>query len=311
MKRSLYLVVIILLLAIVAGCSPASTAQESAPEGGFNRDFGAPAPAQPAMEAPMAPDADMFNSGKGAQESTRLVIENANMTIVVAEPGQAMSEITRMAEEMGGFVVRSNLYKTTTESGIEVPQANITVRVPVERLDDALSAIRGLTENPEEDVRSENRTGEDVTESYTDLQSRLRNSEETERQLREIQASATRTEDVLNVFNQISAIREQIEVLKGQIKYYEESAALSAIDVQLMAQEAVDPLTIGGWKPEGVARDAVQALINTVKFLANALIWIVLWLLPVGLIIGVPLYLIIRAVRRRRARRAAPPVVKE
>ena len=55
MKRSLYLVVIILLLAIVAGCSPASTAQESAPEGGFNRDFGAPAPAQPAMEAPMAP----------------------------------------------------------------------------------------------------------------------------------------------------------------------------------------------------------------------------------------------------------------
>lgn len=308
MKRSLYLVVIILVLAIVAGCSPAATAQESAPEGGINRDFGAPAPA---MEAPMAPDAYMLNSGKSAQESTRLVIENANMTIVVAEPGQAMSEITRMAEEMGGFVVRSNLYKTTTESGIEVPQANITVRVPVERLDDALSAIRGLTENPEEDVRSENRTGEDVTESYTDLQSRLRNAEETERQLREIQASATRTEDVLNVFNQISAIREQIEVLKGQIKYYEESAALSAIDVQLMAQEAVDPLTIGGWKPEGVARDAVQALINTVKFLANALIWIVLWLLPVGLIVGLPLFLIIRAVRRRRARRAAPPVVKE
>jgi len=308
MKRSLYLVVIILVLAIVAGCSPAATAQESAPEGGINRDFGAPAPA---MEAPMAPDAYMLNSGKSAQESTRLVIENANMTIVVAEPGQAMSEITRMAEEMGGFVVRSNLYKTTTESGIEVPQANITVRVPVERLDDALSAIRGLTENPEEDVRSENRTGEDVTESYTDLQSRLRNAEETERQLREIQASATRTEDVLNVFNQISAIREQIEVLKGQIKYYEESAALSAIDVQLMAQEAVDPLTIGGWKPEGVARDAVQALINTVKFLANALIWIVLWLLPVGLIVGLPLFFIIRAVRRRRARRAAPPVVKE
>lgn len=259
----------------------------------------------------MASEADMFNSGKDAQESTRIVIENANMTIVVSDPGLAMEEITRMAKEMGGFVVRSNLYKTTTESGIEVPQANITVRVPVERLDDALSSIRGLTGNPDEDVLSENRTGEDVTEHYTDLQSRLRNAEETERQLREIQASATRTEDVLNVFNQISAIREQIEVLKGQIKYYEESAALSAIDVQLVAQEAVDPLTIGGWKPEGVARDAVQALINTLKFLANALIWIVLWLLPVGLLVGLPLFLIIRAVRRRRARNAAPPVVKE
>lgn len=311
MKRSLYLVVIILLMAILAGCS--SAAATSAPEmaGGGSRDFGAPAPAQPAMEAPMAPGADMFNSGKSAQESTRLVIENANMTIVVGDPGQAMDEITRMAKEMGGFVVRSNLYKTTTQSGVEVPQANVTVRVPVERLDEALSTIRGLTSNPEEDVRSENRTGEDVTESYTDLQSRLRNAEDTERQLREIQASATRTEDVLNVFNQISAVREQIEVLKGQIKYYEQSAALSAIDVQIMAQAAIDPLTIGGWKPEGVARDAVQALINTVKFLANALIWIVLWLLPVSLIIGLPLFFIIRAVRRRRARHATPPVIKE
>ena len=51
-------------------------------------------------------------------------------------------------------------------------------------------------------------------------------------------ASATKTEDVMNVFNQLTQVREQIEVIKGQIKYYEESAALSAINVQIMAQRS-------------------------------------------------------------------------
>src|SRR5690606_25883746 len=115
-------------------------------------------------------------------------------------------------------------------------------------------------------------------------------------------------EDVLSVFNQLTQVREQIEVIKGQMKYFEESAALSAISVQILSQEAVAPLSIGTWRPAGEARDAVQALINALKFLANLLIWVVLFLLPIGLLVGVPIWLIIRALRRSRSRRpVAPP----
>jgi hypothetical protein len=247
-------------------------------------------------------------SGNPLPEQRRLVIQNADLTIVVDEPPTALTAITKMAADMGGFVVTSNMYKARGEDGIDYPQGQITVRVPAEKLDDALAQIKALTRNPKEDVRAENRSGQDVTKEYTDSQSRLRNLEDTEKQLREIQASATRTEDIMNVFNQLTQVREQIEVLKGQIKYYEESAALSAINVQIMAQSAVQPLTIGSWKPEGVARDAIQALINTLKFLANLLIWLVLLALPVGLLVGIPLWLIIRAMRRNR-RKAAPVVV--
>ncbi len=135
---------------------------------------------------------------------------------------------------------------------------------------------------------SENVTGQDVTQEYTDLESRLRNLERAEEQLVEILEGSYETEDVLSVYNRLVDIREQIEVIKGQMQYYEQSAALSSISVNIQANEAVQPLRIGNWQPVGVAKKAIQALINTLKFLANALIWIGLYILPVALILFFP-----------------------
>lgn len=233
----------------------------------------------------------------------RLVIKNADLTIVVENPAQTMDAIARMAEEMGGFVVSSNLYQTVLESGVEVPRASITVRVPAERLSEALAQI----ESGAGQVLNENISGQDVTQEYTDLQSRLRNLEQAEAQLSKIMESATETEDVLRVYSELNRVREQIEVLKGQIQYYEQSAALSAISVDIIADAAVQPLTIGGWQPIGVAKDAIQALINTLKFLANVAIWLALFALPVALVVYLPvrgIWLLVRRlwIRRRKVR---------
>jgi hypothetical protein len=253
----------------------------------------------PAIEAPAAAPmeqskADSYSNGPsftGSGQSSdtnapeRLVIRNANLTIVVEKPGDAMTAINKMAVDMGGFVVTSTLYKTSTERGIEVPEANISVRVPAEKLNEALDQIKALVKDPTKDVTSETVTGQDVTKEYTDQRSRLKNLEDAEAQLREIMASATKTEDVLNVFQQLTAIREQIEVTKGQIQYYEESAAMSQIAVLIRAEAAVQPLEIGGWQPVGVARDAVQATLDGLRVIGNIAIWLVLFVLPIGAII--------------------------
>jgi hypothetical protein len=231
----------------------------------------------------------------------RMVIKNAELAIITVDPAQSMDEIGRMAESMGGFVVSSNLYQRTLSSGAKVPQANITIRVPIERLDEALQQIKaGATE-----VESENTSGQDVTQEYTDLQSQLRNLEAAEAQLMEIMEGASETEDVLSIYNELVYLREQIEVIKGRIQYYEQSAALSKIDVSITADEAVQPIQVGGWQPSGVAKEAIEMLIQTLQFLATAGIWIVLCILPVGLIIGVPLYFVGRFVIRTRKRRKA------
>ncbi len=196
-----------------------------------------------------------------------------------------------------------------------MPEAHLTIRVPAERLTEALDNIKALTQNPAIDVLSETRSGQNVTKEYTDLKSRLKNLEEAEAQLREIMAAATRTEDVMSVYNQLTQVREQIEVIKGQIKYYEESAAMSAIQIVIQSKSAIAPLSIGGWQPAGVARDAIQSLINALKFFANASIWIILFLVPVLVILCIPVWIafvIIRAiVRRNKAKKQVSAPVEE
>jgi hypothetical protein len=238
------------------------------------------------------------------QTIERIVLMNADMSIVVPDPVAAMDAIVDMAQKMGGFVVDSNLRQVQLDSGLKVPNANVTVRVPAERLEEVLATIEDMAT----EVQSKNVTGQDVTRDYTDLQSRLRNLENAEAQLTEILDNAQNTEDVLDVYNRLTSIREQIEVIKGQIRYYDESAALSAVTVRLTADEAVQPLQIGGWQPAGVAKDAVETLFDALRFFGNAAIWIVIFLLPVLIILAIPvvvLVFVIRAlVRSSKAKKA-------
>lgn len=307
MPRKLILLFAIPLILVLSACQ--SAAQSLAPEeesftdsgGGFPGEDQAfePAPGavRDAAEAP-ASDGDLATI-------ERLVIKNGELSIAVEDPEADLAEVMSMAEEMGGFVVTSSLYFRTLESGQEVPQADVTIRVPADHFDEALNRIKeGVGQ-----VLRESVTGEDVTQEYTDLQSRLINLEAAETELQRIMEEAVRTEDVLNVYNQLIYIREQIEVIKGRITYYEQSAAFSAIYVSIVADAAVQPLTIGGWEPVGVAKDAIQALINSLKAIANGLIWIVLYILPVLLVIFIPLRLAWAGIKRLRrpGKPAAPP----
>ena len=238
--------------------------------------------------------------GLQVQESqVRMVIKNASLSIVVEEPGVSIEAISKMASDLGGFVVSSNLYRTQTSNGLEVPQANITIRVPADKLDQALADIKSGAGQ----ILSENVSGQDVTQEYTDLESRLRNLERAEEQLTQIMEQAWETEDVLVVYNRLVEVQEQIELIKGQMKYFEQSAALSAISINIQANEAVQPLKIGNWQPVGVAKRAIQALINTLKVLADMLIWIALYILPVALILFFPIRWLWRWLKKGLAKR--------
>lgn len=265
----------------------------------------------PAMEEPVAGFAsDSGGGGAVANDavvsqpaaSERLVVKNASLSIVVDDPEKRMTEITAMATRMGGFVVSSNLYKTSLSDGTEVPAAYITVRVPADKFLDAMDQIRAGAV----DVPSDTQSGQDVTAEYTDLQSRLRNLEDAAATLRLIMEEAKKTEDVLNVFYQLNSVTEQIEVLKGQIQYYEESAALSAISVEIIANQSVQPIKVGPWDITGVAKEAIEDLVKALQGIAEVLVRFALYLLPLLLIIGIPAWLVLIGVRSWVARRPTP-----
>ena len=109
------------------------------------------------------------SAGGGTGTVERIVLKNASLEIVVPDPAISMDRIVKMAERMGGFVVNSSLSKMTTNSGVEVPYAYITIRVPADQLTAAMDEIKGQVEDPNSDVLSENISGQDVTAEYTDL----------------------------------------------------------------------------------------------------------------------------------------------
>lgn len=292
------LILLVLLATLLSACAPRLEASQTNSPG--SRNAFSPEAELPAMEG-----GAFLSNQTGLSQVDRLVIKNANLGIAVDDPARAMDSIADLSERLGGFVVSSSLYKTTTGSGVEVPVANITIRVPAQRLNEAMDEIKALVDDPSTDILSENINGQDVTKEYTDLTSQLTNLENTEKKLQEIMDEATKTEDVLAVYNQLVSVRGQIEVIKGQIKYYDESVALSLISVSIQSKEAVEPLSIGGWKPVGVARDALQATLNGFKFLANLAIWLILFALPIGLVIYFPLRLLWRLIRR--GRKKTPP----
>jgi len=296
-----YFFLVSMIAILLAACGSSQQAvYESAVSGYADEAIYAEAPAA----EPARTDQDTFGNSSASESSERIVIKNASLEIVVDSPDASMQSISDMAEEMGGFVVSANLYQTRTSEGQEVPRASITIRIPAEKLDEALTKIEAESDRL---PLNKNINSQDVTSEYTDLESRLTNLEAAETQLMEIMEDAKRTEDVLNVFDQLTQVRGQIEVLKGQMQYIENSAKLSAISVELIPNEVIQPISIGGWEPVGVIKDAIQYLIWALQGLVNIAIWVVLFILPILLIIGLPLFLIIRGIRNRRRRTEQKP----
>lgn len=318
MKKILPFSLVIIAALILAACGSSKSpmqAEAPVPDGFYDllpSSGGSPAQPGAAPEA-RAADQTTANTGSGVAASAveRIVIKNADLSIVVADVEGRMKNIQAMAEQMGGFVVSSNLYQSYTSAYVEVPEAQIVIRVPAEKLEEAMNQIKKDTV----EVQTENISGQDVTAEYVDLKSRLKNYEAAEAQLDEILKKATDTADVVNIFNQLVYYREQIELVKGQIKYYDEAASLSAISVHIVAEETVQPVVIGKWEPKGVALEAVQDLIDFMKGFTEFLIRFVIYNLPVLILIFIPLYLVFigaRAVfRKMRGKKVKKEEVKE
>jgi len=288
---------LLVLAVLVAACSARAFAPSSAPTLSEVQVGAAPSDAVGPLAPPEA--SRQAFAGGAADQVDRLVVQTAALSLVVGDPVAKTAAIRAMAEGMGGYVVSSNIYKSAYGEGLTADNASITVRVPADKLEEALARIKADAV----EVRNESVTGEDVTAQYVDLESRLRNLEAAEQQLMKIMDSATKTEDVLAVYNQLVATRGEIEQVKGQMQYYKESSDYASISAELIPDVAAQPIEVGGWQPQGTVKAAVEALIQALQWLVDATIWALICILPVALLIGLPVFLIVRAARRRRAKK--------
>jgi len=265
-----------------------------------------PAPAMEMEEAKASYGGDGETQGAGipgAANVERKIIYTVGLDLIVEDTEVAFKEVQRLAEEMGGFVANSNMWRQD-----EHPRGSLTVRVPADALEDALESFRALAV----DVEGQQVDSQDVTEEYVDLEARLENEQRTERELQELLESRSalgKTSDILEVHRELNQVRGQIEQIQGRMTYLENLSAMATVHISLTPDELVQPVVVAGWRPQGTARKAIRMLLNTLQFLADAAITFFLYILPVLIVIAIPivgLYLIVRAlVRRSRRRRSA------
>ena len=98
---------------------------------------------------------------------------------------------------------------------------------------------------------------------------------------------ATTVEEILQIENALASVRGYIESLTGQIQYLDSQADFSTITVSLDEEPII---TIGGkeFRPGTTVKLAAQAVVSLAQWFVEAVIWVVI----VGIGIGVPLALI-------------------
>ncbi len=278
-----------LILLLVTGCA-ARTAVPPAPQKGA-REVVDSAP----VEAPAAPGVGRASPGGSAPLDTgRKIILTANLELVVRETESTVTTIKGLVAAEGGFVASANVWREEN-----LVRAQLTLRVPAERMEPLLAEIKKLAIR----VEREQSGGQDVTEEYIDLEARLRNLEATETELREllkgVREKTGEAEQVMAVYRELASVRGEIERIKGRMQYLDRSAELATVNLSL-TERGPEPIGAPGWQPLQTARRALNALVQTLKLGAEAVIWVGLFVLPLLGVPAVVLWVVWRLTRRRR-----------
>lgn len=236
----------------------------------------------------------------------RLIVRTGVLSIQVLDTKQAIDAIAALAVQYGGFVVSSTTYNQGSyyaddATNLALLSGDVVIRVNVENFDAAIQAIEEMTPDVTKNVSAKTITGEDITSDYVDSNAKLAALEETRDKLNEILSTAKTAEETLLIYREITDVNSQIEVLKGQIKYMQDSAVLSSISIHI---DTIRPtgITVKPWSLGEIVSDAVQNLLESGQKLGEFLIYFIISVLPFLLLFGIPLYLLFRWLIRKIAR---------
>jgi PKD repeat protein len=237
MRKIVLLIGTILLLASLVACAaPGDSAADFSREP-YPQEVTEPSPPSGVMPtvptAPATKSIPTRGSGINAEDasdewqsvdSDRMIVRTGNISLLVEDVTTAIDDIAALAESFKGYVVSSSSWKEG-----ERLVGFISIRVPAERYNETTKALRDMAA----EVTSESSSSKDVTEEYTDLESKLRNLEVTEEQLLKLMEKATKVEEILSVQRELSNTRGEIEQTKGRMQYLERTSATSLIEVHL------------------------------------------------------------------------------
>ena len=292
MKRKAFFILILSgLLVLMAACSSSNSSEEA------KKDMADSSAGS--NEVSVEGEMDYSSSDEGAVDrdhksegntTNRMIIHQAQLRVHVKDLGKAQLKIEQKVNEYGGYIVESNVYRESDR----LVSGMITVRVPEKHFQ------RFLADAEEEaaEILERNVTGQDVTEQYVDLESRVKSKRAVEERLLEFMGKAEKTADLLNISSDLAKVQEEIEVIVGQMKYFENQTSFSTIEIFMYEDRVIvpeiDSLDLDTWEK------TKKQLVTSTNFLlavASGVIVFLIGNLPVIAILllgGVGIYFIIK-----------------
>jgi hypothetical protein len=255
--------------------SPADTESDQFTSYSFD---GAPLPDAPggAVSVDSAGDASHNNGPFGLE---RKITRTANLEVSVDNVLESVQKVEDIAITAGGFVSNSSLAVTSAEEGNGIETATVKIRIPAEAYTDVLGQLRGIAK----EVRSQSEDTQEVTEEYTDLQSRIRNLEATEGRYLDLLSRATTIGDILSLEDRLTSVRGQIEQVQGRINVLDDLTDLATISITLVLPAVVTPAEeeSQGWAAEAWEKswNASQDILIVVGSIAIATVVFLPWFL--------------------------------
>jgi Domain of unknown function (DUF4349) len=233
--RSFYLFIVITLL--FSGCSSSRTEENKAENTNMDASGAKTIPIQnmaiKEKKEEAAETVEKETKIETLAATDRMVIYHAELNLRVKDFNQAQVSIEEKAKKFGGYIVDSNVYR----DGEGQVGGTLTLRIPEEKFDAFLKEAEGEAVQ----VLERHVSGQDVTEEYVDLESRLRSKKAVEERLLEFMKNAQKTEDLLKISADLSAVQEEIEQLTGKIKYYQNQTAFSTVTISLSEDKIMIP----------------------------------------------------------------------
>lgn len=163
--------------------------------------------------------------------------------------------------------------------------ASIVLRIRSERLDEVLSALRGMG-----DLVSESVAAEDLTTRLVDVGARLRNERRVEAELLELVSSreGLDLEGLVMLRRELGGVRERIEQMESQLAGMNRMVALSTVRVSVQGRDAT-PRTESGWQRfrQGLGEawsGGLRTLESSVQRMLAFVVGRVVWWMP-GLVL--------------------------
>lgn len=223
------------------------------------------------------------------------LIYKANLNMEVADYGEAQTEVRNMITLAGGYIIEFSENMSDYEQG-----GTFVLKVPASGFS---SFLNNLEKVKHEKLQSSIQ-GQDVSEEYVDLEARLTAKQLMETQYIEFMKKATKSADLVAFANQLGAIQEQIEQIKGRMRYIDQNVSFSTVELRLyQTEEKVAALAKEEQGPLGQrASDALKGSMNALSVMFQWLVVVLAAALPVLIVAAlvVPIVIWLRRIIKRR-----------